>query len=51
MAEANSKLTIEEKLATALKFKDEGNELYKEGNHKKAAGKYHRAVLYMKVRS
>jgi hypothetical protein len=43
-----AKLSIEEKLQTALKFKEEGNQFYKDGNFKKAAGKYHRAVLYMK---
>ena len=50
MAEAApKKQTIDEKLDTALEFKDLGNKFYKEGNYKAAAGKYHRAILYMKV--
>jgi hypothetical protein len=37
MATANpGKLSIEEKLSTALNFKDEGNELYKTKDYKKA---------------
>ena len=48
MAESNSKQTIEEKLDKALEYKDLGNTLYKEGNYKAAAGKYHRAILFMK---
>ena len=51
MAESNSKQTIEEKLDKALEYKDLGNTLYKEGNYKAAAGKYHRAILFMKVKS
>ena len=51
MAEAapKAKQTIDEKLDIALEFKDLGNKFYKEGNFKAAAGKYHRAILYMKV--
>jgi len=49
MAEAAPKQTIEEKLAKAVEFKDLGNKFYKDGNYKAAAGKYHRAILYMKA--
>ena len=49
MAEVASKQTIEEKLKKALEYKELGNNFYKEGNFKAAAGKYHRAILYMKV--
>jgi len=50
MAEAatSAKQTIDEKLETAMQFKESGNKFYKEGNFKAAAGKYHRAILYMK---
>ena len=51
MAEAMAmapKATIEEKLDTATAFKDEGNAHYKAQEYKAAAGKYHRAILYMK---
>jgi len=49
MASAAPKQTIEEKLEKALEFKELGNQYYKEGNYKAAAGKYHRAILYMKA--
>ena len=49
MAAANPKLSIQEKLDKAKEYKDSGNVLYKEGKHKAAAGKYHRAILYLKV--
>ena len=49
MAEAAPKQTIEEKLAKAVEFKELGNQFHKDGNFKAAAGKYHRAILYMKV--
>jgi len=49
MADAAPKQTIEEKLAKAVEFKDLGNQFYKDGNFKAAAGKYHRAILYMKA--
>ena len=49
MAEAAPKQTIEEKLAKAVEFKELGNQFHKDGNYKAAAGKYHRAILYMKV--
>ena len=39
---------VEEKLQEAKVFKDAGNELYKSGNFKGAAKKYHRAILYLK---
>jgi len=49
MAEAAPKQTIEEKLAKAVEFKELGNQFHKDGNYKAAAGKYHRAILYMKA--
>ena len=39
---------VEEKLKEAKLFKDAGNELYKSGDFKSAARKYHRAILYLK---
>jgi hypothetical protein len=39
---------IEAKLKQAKVFKDAGNELYKSGDFRSAAKKYHRAVLYLK---
>ena len=42
------KATIEQKLDTAAEFKDAGNGFYKASDFKAAAGKYHRAILYMK---
>jgi len=39
---------IQEKLNQALAFKDEGNDLYKAKEHKKAMRKYHNAILYLK---
>ncbi len=39
---------IEDKLGKALNFKEQGNELYKAGDYKKALRKYHNAVMYMK---
>ncbi|XP_023231506.1 tetratricopeptide repeat protein 9C-like isoform X1 [Centruroides sculpturatus] len=41
-------ISVEEKLQTAKKFKEEGNNLYKSKNYKMAMGKYHRALLYVK---
>ncbi|XP_055879244.1 tetratricopeptide repeat protein 9C-like [Biomphalaria glabrata] len=37
-----------EKLLKAREYKDRGNEDYKKGNFRKAAGSYHRALLYLK---
>ena len=50
MVEASKKsnAAIETKLQTALKFKEEGNVLYKSKDFKKAMRKYHNAILYMK---
>ncbi|RUS71916.1 hypothetical protein EGW08_020329 [Elysia chlorotica] len=42
------KLTDEEKLIKIREFKEKGNAAHKEGNFKKAAGNYYRAVLYIK---
>jgi len=39
---------LEEKLETALAFKEDGNTLYKAKEYKKAMRKYHNAILYMK---
>ena len=43
-----AKLTDEDKLAKIREFKEKGNAAHKEGNYKKAAGSYHRAILYIK---
>jgi tetratricopeptide (TPR) repeat protein len=45
---APPKATIEDKLVSAAEFKDAGNTLYKAGDFKGAASKYHKAILYMK---
>lgn len=47
MSEKGVKI-IEEKLSQALVYKDQGNELYKAKDYKKAMRKYHNAILYMK---
>jgi len=47
-APASHKLTIQDKLAEATRFKNEGNELYKAKDFRGAAGKYQRAKLYLK---
>jgi len=39
---------IQEKLEKSLAFKDEGNNLYKAKEYKKAMRKYHNAILYLK---
>ena len=49
-AQSTSKLSVAEKLDKALEFKEIGNSFYKEGNVKKAAKNYHKAILYLKVR-
>jgi len=46
--DSHSKVSIEEKLKLATEFKDKGNGEYKNKEFKAAAGKYHRAILYMK---
>jgi len=46
--DSHAKVSIEEKLSLATEFKDKGNENYKSKDYKSAAGKYHRAILYMK---
>ena len=51
MAMAQSKMTVREKLETALEFKDKGNSSYKDGDYKAAARSYHKAILYLKVRT
>lgn len=38
-----------EKLATAEKYRTEGNEYFKTGDLKKAMGAYHNALMYLKV--
>ena len=48
-ASVKPKMSIAEKLEKALEFKEVGNSVYKEGNYKDAAKKYHRAILYLKV--
>ena len=42
------KISWEEKLKNAKKYKFEGNENYKSGSFKSAIGKYHRALLFLK---
>ena len=49
MAMASGKVSLEDKLVKAVEFKEAGNYLYKEGNHKKAAAQYHKAIMYLKV--
>ena len=44
----SSEAFIGEKLQTALNFKNEGNELYKAKDYKKAMRKYHNGILYLK---
>lgn len=44
----SSEAFIGEKLQTALNFKNEGNELYKAKEYKKAMRKYHNGILYLK---
>jgi hypothetical protein len=39
---------VSAKLEQAKEFKDAGNALYKSGDYRGAAKKYHRAVLYLK---
>nr|ACO14981.1 Tetratricopeptide repeat protein 9C [Caligus clemensi] len=39
---------VQTKITTAEQYKEAGNAYYKNGNYKKAAGQYHRSVLYMK---
>ncbi len=39
---------VEKKLKEAKVFKDAGNELYKAGDYRGAAKKYHRSILYLK---
>lgn len=45
----STKLTVVEKVEEARRYKKEGNELYKENRPKKALGKYHRCLLYIKA--
>ncbi|XP_023327118.1 tetratricopeptide repeat protein 9C, partial [Eurytemora carolleeae] len=42
------KISIEEKLKEATRYKEMGNELYKMKDYRAAAGKYHRSILYLK---
>ena len=49
MATAQSKMSVREKLETAVEFKDKGNASYKDGEYKAAARSYHKAILYLKV--
>ena len=50
MASSHVKPGIEEKLQKAVEFKESGNACYKEKDFKTACKKYHRAILYMKVK-
>ena len=49
MAENKQNTTDVEKIEIAETFKQEANEFYKEANIRKAVGKYHRALLYLKA--
>ncbi|XP_014669790.1 PREDICTED: tetratricopeptide repeat protein 9C-like [Priapulus caudatus] len=40
---------VDEKIHKAEEYKTAGNTLYKEKNYRSAAGKYHRALLYLKA--
>ena len=42
------KISWQDKLVSARKYKLEGNEKYKAGMHRAAIGKYHRALLFLK---
>lgn len=48
MAKALQKPLDEDMIASAERFKMEGNEFFKTKNTKKAMGKYHRAILQLK---
>ena len=48
MATSQNPSKLETKLETALAYKEEGNALYKAKEYKKAARRYHNAILYMK---
>lgn len=48
MAKAVQKPLDEDMIASAERFKMEGNEFFKTKNTKKAMGKYHRAILQLK---
>lgn len=41
--------SVAERLSAALKLKEAGNELYKVSSWRKAARKYHEALLYVKA--
>jgi len=45
---ASQKMSIDEKLDIANRYKEEGNALYKKKEFKQAIGKYSRATLYLK---
>ena len=42
------KISIEEKLKEATRYKEMGNELYKMKDYRAAAVKYHRSIIYLK---
>jgi len=44
----DGKLTDSEKLLKVREYKEKGNAFYKEGKFLKAAGSYHRAILFLK---
>uniref|UniRef100_A0A0B6XYW8 peptidylprolyl isomerase n=1 Tax=Arion vulgaris TaxID=1028688 RepID=A0A0B6XYW8_9EUPU len=44
----DGKLTDQHKLSKVREFKERGNAAYKDGKFHKAAGSYHRAILYLK---
>lgn len=45
----STKLTMADKVEGARRYKKEGNELYREKCPRKALGKYHRCLLYIKA--
>jgi len=45
---SKNKLTIEQKIVEARRYKTEGNDLYKSKDYRGAAGKYQRAKLFLK---
>lgn len=49
LIDAKYKQNIDERIETAKTLKNEGNEFYKEKKYRQATGKYHRALLQLKL--
>ncbi|GAB1601332.1 tetratricopeptide repeat protein 9C-like [Argonauta hians] len=47
--EAKREINVAERIKTARNLKNKGNEFYKEKKYRLATGKYHRALLYLKL--